>query len=324
MTKVSVIVPVYNVEKYLEKCLDSLVNQTLKDIEIIVVNDGTKDNSQEIIDKYTKKYPKKVKGFIKENGGQSSARNYGLEYAKGEYIGFVDSDDYVELDMFEKLYNKAKEDDFDISICNLNFVYEDTDDKKEFSINMNSDLTDKESLRKHMINIYPVVWNKIYKKSLFETSKLKFKEKVWFEDVEFLYKLVPYVKSVGVIDDYLYNYLQRQGSVTNTFDKRLYNYVENLNGIVDFYKEKDFYDYYKKELEYVYVRYLFATFLKRAAKYNDEEFYKAVDCAVENVSNTFPKFRKNKYFYKSLKGIYLLLFNKKIAKLSRKIIGGNK
>ena len=324
MTKVSVIVPVYNVEKYLEKCLDSLVNQTLKDIEIIVVNDGTKDNSQEIIDKYAKKYPKKVKGFIKENGGQSSARNYGLEYAKGEYIGFVDSDDYVELDMFEKLYNKAKEDDFDISICNLNFVYEDTDDKKEFSINMNSDLTDKESLRKHMINIYPVVWNKIYKKSLFETSKLKFKEKVWFEDVEFLYKLVPYVKSVGVIDDYLYNYLQRQGSVTNTFDKRLYNYVENLNGIVDFYKEKDFYDYYKKELEYVYVRYLFATFLKRAAKYNDEEFYKAVDCAVENVSNTFPKFRKNKYFYKSLKGIYLLLFNKKIAKLSRKIIGGNK
>ena len=324
MVKVSVIVPVYNVEKYLEKCLDSLVNQTLKDIEIIVVNDGTKDNSQEIIDKYAKKYPKKVKGFIKENGGQSSARNYGLEYAKGEYIGFVDSDDYVELDMFEKLYNKAKEDDFDISICNLNFVYEDTDDKKEFSINMNSDLTDKESLRKHMINIYPVVWNKIYKKSLFETSKLMFKEKVWFEDVDFLYKLVPYVKSVGVIDDYLYNYLQRQGSVTITFDKRLYNYVENLNGIVDFYKEKDFYDYYKKELEYVYVRYLFATFLKRAAKYNDEEFYKAVDCAVENVSNTFPKFRKNKYFYKSLKGIYLLLFNKKIAKLSRKIIGGNK
>ena len=324
MTKVSVIVPVYNVERYLEKCLDSLVNQTLKDIEIIVVNDGTKDNSQEIIDKYVKKYPKKVKGFIKENGGQSSARNYGLEYAKGEYIGFVDSDDYVELDMFEKLYNKAKENDFDIAICNLNFVYEETDEKKEFSINMKSDLTDKESLRTHMVNIYPVVWNKIYKKSLFDTSKLKFKEKVWFEDVEFLYKLVPHVESVGVIDDYLYNYLQRQGSVTNTFDKRLYNYVENLNDIVDYYKEKDFYDYYTNELEYVYVRYLYATFFKRAAKYNDEEFYKAVDCAVENVSNTFPKFRKNKYFYKSLKGIYLLLFNRKFAKLSKKIIGGNK
>ena len=95
MKKVSVIVPVYNVEKYLDKCLDSLVNQTLKDIEIIVVNDGTKDKSQKIIDKYVKDYPKLVKSYIKENGGLSSARNYGLKYAQGEYVGFVDSDDYV-------------------------------------------------------------------------------------------------------------------------------------------------------------------------------------------------------------------------------------
>ena len=103
--KVSVIVPVYGVEKYISKCLNSLVNQTLNDIEIIVVNDGTKDNSQKIIDEYVKKYPDKVKSFIKENGGQGSARNYGLKQATGEYIGYVDSDDYVELDMYEKLYS---------------------------------------------------------------------------------------------------------------------------------------------------------------------------------------------------------------------------
>ena len=96
--KVSVIVPVYNVEKYIDKCLDSLVNQTLKDIEIIVVNDGSPDNSQKIIDKYVKKYPNKVKSFIKENGGQGSARNLGMEYAKGEYISFVDSDDWIDFD----------------------------------------------------------------------------------------------------------------------------------------------------------------------------------------------------------------------------------
>ena len=324
MIKVSVIVPVYNVEKYLEKCLSSLVNQTLEDIEIIVVNDGTKDNSQAIIDKYVKEYPKKVKGYIKENGGQSSARNYGLKVAKGEYIGFVDSDDYVELDMFEKLYNKAKENDFDIAICNLNFVYEEDSGEDKFNINIKSDIIGKESIKNHMINIYPVVWNKIYKRKIFIKNKLKFKEKVWFEDVELLYKLVPYVETVGYVEDYLYNYLQRQGSVTNTFDKRLYNYIENLNGVVEFYKKNKLFDYYKKELEYVYVRYLYATFIKRASKYEDRDFYTAVDSAIINVKNNFPKYRKNKYFYKSLKGIYLLLFNKKVAKLLKKIGGGSK
>ena len=123
--KVSIIIPVYGVEKYVSKCLESLVNQTLNDIEIIVVNDGTKDNSQKIIDKYVKKYPGKVKSFIKENGGQGSARNYGLKQANGDYIGYVDSDDYVELEMYEKFYNKAISDYLDIAICGNYYVSED-------------------------------------------------------------------------------------------------------------------------------------------------------------------------------------------------------
>ena len=104
-------------EKYIAKCWDSLVNQTLDGIEIIVVNDGSPDNSQDIIDEYVKKYPKIIKSYVKENGGQGSARNFGLKKATGEYIGYVDSDDYVELDMYEKLYNKAKESNFDIVVC---------------------------------------------------------------------------------------------------------------------------------------------------------------------------------------------------------------
>ena len=119
MKKVSIIVPVYGVEKYIDKCLDSLVKQSLKEIEVIVVNDGTKDNSQKIIDKYVKKYPDKIKSFIKENGGQGSARNYGLEKASGEYIGYVDSDDFIEKDMYKKLYNKAKEKDYSMQFLSL-------------------------------------------------------------------------------------------------------------------------------------------------------------------------------------------------------------
>ena len=115
--KVSIIVPIYKVEKWLDRCLDSLVHQTLEEIEIIAVNDGSPDNSQAIIDRYVEQYPDKVYGYIKENGGLSDARNYGLQYAHGEYIAFVDSDDYVDVTAYEKLYNKAKEEDSEIVVC---------------------------------------------------------------------------------------------------------------------------------------------------------------------------------------------------------------
>lgn len=105
--KVSIIVPVYNVELYLEKCLLSLVNQTLQDIEILVVNDGSSDNSQQIIEKFQQEYPDRIFGFIKENGGLSDARNFGIDRAKGEFLGFVDSDDYVSESMFEEMYELA-------------------------------------------------------------------------------------------------------------------------------------------------------------------------------------------------------------------------
>ena len=120
--KVSIIVPVYNVESYLDKCLNSLVNQTLKDIEIIVINDGSTDNSQKIIDKYSKKY-KNIINITKENGGVSEARNLGLEKASGEYIGFLDSDDWIEPDMYELMYQKAKTENFDIVACDTQAIY---------------------------------------------------------------------------------------------------------------------------------------------------------------------------------------------------------
>ena len=125
--KVSVIVPVYNVEAYLERCLDSLVKQTLEEIEIIVVNDGTKDNSQAIIDRYAAAYPQKVISLIKENGGLSDARNYGIPYAHGEYIGFVDSDDYLNVTMYQKLYDRAAETDSDIVVCGYYGIDENTE-----------------------------------------------------------------------------------------------------------------------------------------------------------------------------------------------------
>ena len=203
MKKVSVIIPVYNVENYLRKCLDSLVNQTLKDIEIIVVNDGTTDNSQEIINEYVKKYPKKVVSIIQENGGQGAARNTGLLHAKGEYIGYVDSDDYVEENMYEELYKKAKEEDSDIVICGNNVVKE------------NYELFSKEDVDKEFLLGKMAVWNKIYKKNIIVDNKIQFRSKVWYEDLDFTMKVYFSSKKISYIDKALYNYLLREGSTMN-------------------------------------------------------------------------------------------------------------
>lgn len=312
--KVSVIVPVYNVEKYLGKCLDSLAKQTLKEIEIIVVNDESPDNSQKIIDKYSKKYPT-IHGYQKKNGGVSDARNFGIKKATGEYIAFIDGDDYVTLDMYEKMYNKARLGNFDIVVCDLNYVYENGNIKK-VSSKIERDTT---NIKKAYVNMYPCVWNKIYKRELFN-KKINFKKGVWFEDVDFLYKMFPYIKKIGVVKEPFNQYVQRTGSITKTFDKRLYNYIDNFNGLVEFYKERNLYNEYKKELEYCYVRYIYATFIKQAANFSKDEYNKAVKCAITNVKNNFPCYRLNNYFYCSLKGLYLILFNNITAKVVYRIV----
>ena len=312
--KVSVVVPVYNVEKYLDRCLDSLGRQTLKDIEIIVVNDESPDNSQKIIDKYSKKYST-IHGYKKKNGGVSDARNFGIKEAKGEYIAFVDGDDYVSIDMYEKMYEKAKAGNFDVVVCDLNYVYEDGSTKR-VSSKIEKDTI---NIKKTYVNMYPCVWNKIYKRGLF-SKKIEFKKGVWFEDVDFLYKIFPYIKNIGVVKEPFNQYVQRSGSITKTFDKRLYNYVDNFNDLIVFYKDRGIYDEYKKELEYCYVRYLYATFIKQAAHFNKDEFDAAVDTAISNVKSNFPKYRLNKYFYTNIKGIYLILFNKITANIVYKAV----
>ena len=306
MPKVSVIVPVYNVEKYIEKCLLSLLNQTLDDIEVIVVNDGSPDNSQEIIDVYVREYKGKVKSYIKENGGLSDARNFGMEKATGEYIGFVDGDDFVDIRMFENMYEKAKENNSDLVVCNLNYVY-DYD-----IVPTSSNVTEeKKDIKEIMLDIYPTAWNKIYKREFINKHNLRFKKNVWYEDVEFIYRVLPFVKKIGSVDDCFYQYVQRSGAITKTYDHRLYNYIDNWNGIIKFYKEHKLYKKFEAELEYCYVRYIYGTFLKQAMNFaQKKDFYDALNVATKNVKEHFPKYRLNKYFYRSIKGLYMVFFNK--------------
>lgn len=310
--KLSIIVPVYNVELYLEKCLNSLVKQTLdpEDYEIIVVNDGSPDQSQRIIDEYQNKYPW-VKGFVKENGGLSDARNFGLTKAQGKYVAFVDSDDYVDCSMYEKLLAKAESSQFDMVVCDFVEVYEDHVSRGYSCVQ--EDLLDTVDIKKAMCDFYPSAWNKIYKRELFD--KVKFKKNVWFEDVECLYRLFPLIQSIGVVHEAFYYYVQRNGSISKSSDPRIFHCVENWNGIVDDYEQKQLLPSYRLEIEYCYVRYLYATFLKASLKYDWSTYQKAVQTAIDNVRKRFKHYRRNHYFYQSAKGIYLVLFNRYLAYL---------
>lgn len=308
--KVSIIVPCYNVENYVEKSILSLMNQTLKEIEVIAIDDGSNDRTPEILDKIAKQYSN-LKVIHKKNEGVSIARNIGIKEACGEYIGFLDSDDWVNSDMYEKMYNKAKEEDLDVVACDTNAIYPNY--IKYISSNIKESNSNTKDL---MINAYAVIWNKIYKKELLDD--IKFKEHMSFcEDVLFLYMIYPKIKKIGVINEALHNYLQRENSLTYTYNEKLYQLIDSLDNVVAYYKQNNLFDEYREELEYSYVRYLYATFIKRLAKTkNKKEFIRGLDYVITKVKKEFPKYKRNKYInIFSFKNIYLKTFNKFTANL---------
>lgn len=312
--KLSIIIPCYNVENYLAKCVNSVLNNNLEDkYEIILVNDGSTDNTLEIIKDYVNNYPDVIKCIDQKNRGLSGARNAGLDKAKGEYVTFLDSDDFVDNVMYKELLRKASEGDFDIITCGVRMIYDNSNLDQDVGVGFDEDCFSKDDVKKVMSTFYPAACNKIYKRKVI--GDLRFKEGIHYEDVEFMYRLLPNITTIGIVDGYYYYYLQREGSITYTYSDKLYDIVDNLNGLVKYYKKNKLFDEYQEEMEYVYVRYLYATFIRRLAKCKDKKkFNKGVNTVISNVNETFPNYRKNKYLV-GKKGLYLKHFNKFIANL---------
>jgi len=291
MVKISVIVPVYNTFLYLEKCLDSIFNQTLEEIEVIVINDGSTDDSLKTIKKYYKKYKDKMVIIDKKNEGQAVARNLGIKKAKGEYICFIDSDDWIDTNMFKHLYDSAFSNDYDIVYCNSNIVKDGNffpllceqyscDNKKNYIIN----------------NFGPCA--KLIKREIIVNNNLEFLEHRIYEDLAIVPAYALYAKKVGFVDKCYYNYFMRSGSTMNnlTYNKKLEDIFLSIDSLHEIFKKEKKEQYYGLELEYIYIKSLLHAASLRFIKY--EEGYKQIDKIVSLLKEDYPNWMKNKYFKK--------------------------
>lgn len=240
---VSVIVPVYNVEAYIDKCLNSLCNQTFKDIEIIVVDDGSTDKSPEIIKKHAD-IDSRILYFRKDNGGLSSARNFGINKAAGEYIGFVDSDDWVDKYFVEHLLSAMVEDSSDISICNISYINENGVENRNVPhinkhIVLDKDSAFKELLLGKQYRFHAV--NKLYKRYLFFDPDIKYPIGKMFEDVATTYKVFYKANCVSIINEKLYYYLQkRKGSIlSSAFNDKNFELLEAMEQVLNYTRENE-------------------------------------------------------------------------------------
>ena len=242
--KISIIIPIYNASKFLEKCIRSIMEQDFRDIEIICVNDGSTDNSLEILNKLSKE-DSRLKIIDKKNEGASKARNIALEVARGKYCLNIDSDDWIEQGYIKALYERAEKDNLDITISNIIFDYFN-DSSKNYILNDLEILDEKMISGEEYINIflknnfYGYTWNKLIKTELYKKNNLKYNEKIFMmEDVEMILKLAKIGKKIGKVNKAFYHYIQHQ---TNGSKKISLKRIEDMQRCYE-----ELFIYFKKD-----------------------------------------------------------------------------
>ncbi len=254
--KVSLIIPVYNVEKYIYKCLKSAVNQTFKDMEIIIVNDGSKDNSYKIIEKYKNKYDN-IKVINQENSGLSSARNTGIKISCGKYIAFADSDDYFSKRFIEYMYTTAEKKNCDIVVCGFKRISE----SKKLKIKnkpLKTKIFSSEKALKILIEdvfINNFAWNKLYKRDLFTENNIYFPVGKTYEDMYVSYRLFHKSNKIAVINKKLYCYVQRKKSITSSFTEKNFDDIKlGLYDMKNYLLENKIYNKYAFSYKFLVIK----------------------------------------------------------------------
>jgi len=327
--KISVIVPVYNVENYLEKCLNSLVNQTLEEIEILVINDGSTDDSQKIIDEFQKKFPQKIKAFSKENGGLSDARNFGIERASGNFLAFVDSDDYISENMLQEMYDLAIKNEAELVICNLQKVDEHGNVTQKLTQIPNfSEKIDLEKNFSVFSDISYFACNKIFKRELFAGKK--FQKGMHFEDIELIPKILLQCKTLAKTDAFHYQYLERSNSISKSHTERGLDILKAVKNVEIAFENSE-YSHKKTELKNFQILEGVYTFLAYLAFVKEDEVYQKMSSELKKfikerkISNfeilKYQRFGKNYLLTLPLKKqVYYLLYFFGFEKLIRKVI----
>lgn len=284
--KISVIVPVYNTEKYLGRCLYSLIHQDLDEkYEIIVINDGSTDKSLETAETYAALF-ENIKVYSRENGGLSAARNTGLEYARGKYVAFVDSDDYVDKNYLSEMYRAAEDSGADIVCCNFRCVDENGKPSgidgilrhrpgvfgaKEMMSSLLLDMT-----------VRSFAWNKLYRRELFVRNNIKFPVGKLYEDMRTTPRLFRHSKKIAVVSGVLYNYVQRSGSITgNMTVGKVFKYIGAYGSVRKLLEEENIYSEYALEYKLQGVKVAFTVIpmlIADKCKNHDVELFKS--CAV--------------------------------------------
>lgn len=304
---VTIVVPMYNVEKYIEKCLNSLINQTYKNIEIIIINDGSKDNSLSIAEKKAKG-DSRIKIISQPNQGLSAARNAGIDNASGSYICFVDSDDFVHQDYVKLLLECILKNEADISACG--FFYIDEEGNKWKRKEKENKLYNNEEALKDIFskeqNTEIMTWNKLYKIQLFRDNKIYFPIGRYHEDNFTTYKLYYYAKKIVMISNELYYYLQRNNSIMGQkFNKKRLDIIDAIEETKNFFKDKEL-DLYEEIQCYEILTKINILNNMIRDKYKEKEKKDIVKDIKENKKN----YKKNKYIDKKTKTALILVFGR--------------
>lgn len=286
---ISIIVPVYNSEKYLKKCINSILNQTYKDFEVIIINDCSEDNSDNIIKSYKDKRIIYIKN--ETNKGIGYNRNLGINKSKGDYICFIDSDDYIRNDFLELMYNKCNNDNLDLCICDYNYVYDSGKIKK---VNLESFInTNLNETPKLLIDIPLGPCNKMYRKSMIVDNKIKFSEKLKYEDISFVASTLFYSKCIGKIDETLNYFSVHENSETTTRDERCFDIFKQLDIVRKIYKEeKNLY------LDELIVSIIFNYTIQQRYQIDDEVTNKFIDFAFDYLENNNIDYKRSLYLIK--------------------------
>lgn len=315
MTKinVSVIVPVYNVEKYIQRCVDSILNQTFKNFELILVNDGSTDNSLKMLEKY--KNNKKVKIYSQENQGPAIARNYGISVSKGKYVMFIDSDDYIDSNYIESYYQNINENNYDIVIGGYKRV---VGDKIQFVQKLKS-----EEFSKYIVT---GPYCRIIKKEFLQKNNINFLNTNSSEDVYFNLMIYNKTNKIGIIDNTGYYYFYNSNSISNTAHKGFKKDIK----VIELLDLINIEESYNLELnQYYIIRYVIWYLLYSGRTATSDSFVKKYECLFSWLEKNISNYKKNKYLslflpkgeplkYRIIVNTFVLISNIKLIKLFSK------